>query len=91
MDKKQIINELSHGEKWSFLNSIGLISLLGGVMLILEHYFKWGALDLLDFPIGHEYTSLFMILLGFLLLSKQANKKLADVLQKFIKKNGNKK
>jgi hypothetical protein len=60
---------------WTILNSLGLILLGSGFLLILEHYFKWGVLDLTDFPFGHEYTALFMLIIGFLLLSKQANQK----------------
>lgn len=86
MVKRKIFNEII-GKNWTVINSIGLISLIGGVFLILEHYFKWGTLDLTDFPIGHEYTSLLLIVLGFVLMSKQVN----NVLLKIIKRKKKKK
>ena len=78
---KEKIKENLVYKDWTILNSFGLLMIIGASFLILEHYFKWGVLDLSDY-IGHEYTALGMFIIGFLLLSKQAN----NWFRKFLRK-----
>jgi len=68
----KILNELTT-RRWTILNSLGWGLILLGIFAWLEHYFLWSPLDLKDF-FGHEYFGLFTVLLGFVLISKQANK-----------------
>ena len=61
-------------ENWGRLkpyykNLVSLVLIVSGSALIIEHIFKYGGTDLMDW-IGHEYYGLAMIIIGFLLSMK---------------------
>ena len=47
-------------------NLWGILSILAGTFLIVEHIWNWGEFEFFDF-IGHEWLGLALILFGILL------------------------
>ena len=49
----------------------GMASIVLGGFLLLEHIYTWGGVDLDDFPFGHEWYGLGLIVFGFLLVARR--------------------
>ena len=46
---------------------LSVFLIIGGGFLLVEHIYVWGGFDFYDFPWGHEYYGLAMIVAGVLL------------------------
>ncbi len=56
----------------------GLSSIVLGSFLLAEHIYTWGGFDLDDFPFGHEWYGLGLIIFGVLLASRRKGKMIGE-------------
>jgi len=59
-------SETSWNRKKYTKNIYGVIAILAGAFLEIEHILRWGQVDFLDF-FGHEYLGFLLILVGILI------------------------
>jgi len=46
---------------------LSTICLALGFTLLIEHLYVWGGFDISDFPLGHEWLGLILVIAGFIL------------------------
>lgn len=63
--------------KTEFKKLFGMILIISGAFLLLEHIYTYGGIDLFDF-LGHELMGIILIILGCLLANRWGRTKLKD-------------